>query len=66
MALPKCLDEIESFAYDPDYGEKPHLTLVGKKGKRKVVVEIYFEPFDDDEKRVFVGLGIGPLRGTQS
>src|SRR6202022_1540941 len=49
IALPRCLDEVESFAYDPDYGEEPHLTLMGKKGKREVVVEIYFEPFEEDE-----------------
>ena len=49
LGLPKCFDEIESFDYDPDYGEEPHLTLVGKKGKRGVVVEVYFEPFDDGE-----------------
>ena len=23
LALPKCLDEVESFDYDPDYGEGP-------------------------------------------
>src|ERR1700739_4074318 len=32
LALPKCLEEVESFDYDPDYGEDPHLTLAGKKG----------------------------------
>src|SRR5438876_8367336 len=47
LALPKCLEEVESFTYDPDYGERPHLTLVGKKGKREIVVEVYFEPFED-------------------
>jgi len=49
LALPKCLDEVESFSYDPDYGGEAHLTLIGKKGKREVVVEVYFEPFEDDE-----------------
>jgi hypothetical protein len=49
LALPACLDEVESFGFDPDYGERPHLTLEGKKGKREILVEIYFEPFDDDE-----------------
>jgi hypothetical protein len=34
------LDAVESFCYDPDYGTNPHLTLVGKKGKREVVIEI--------------------------
>lgn len=33
LALPQCLDEVETFAYNPDYGEQPHLTLTGKKGK---------------------------------
>src|SRR5262249_59891361 len=42
VALPSCLDAVESFCYDPDYGENPHLTLAGKKGKREVVIEIYF------------------------
>jgi hypothetical protein len=49
LAMPKCLDEIESFAYDPNHGAEPRLTIEGKKGKREVVVEIYFEPFDDDD-----------------
>jgi hypothetical protein len=49
LALPKCLEAVESFTYDPDYGEQAHLTLVGKKGKREVVVEVYFEPFEDAE-----------------
>src|SRR5277367_658349 len=49
LALPKCLDEVESFSYDPDYGEAPHLALIGKKGPTEVVVEIFFEPFENDE-----------------
>jgi hypothetical protein len=49
LALPACLDDVESFTYDPDYGENPHLTLVGKKAAREVVVEVYLAPFDDDE-----------------
>jgi len=49
LALQACLDGVESFSFDPDYGQRPHLTLEGKKGKREVLVEIYFEPFDDDE-----------------
>ena len=49
LALPRCLDEVETFANDPDYGKESRLTLMGKKGKREVVVEIYFEPFEDDE-----------------
>jgi len=49
LALPKCLDRVESFTYDPDFGKEPHLALVGKKGKKEVVVEIFFEPFEDAE-----------------
>ena len=49
LALPKSLDEVESFDYDPDNGKEAHMTLVGKKGKREIVVEIYFEPFEGDE-----------------
>jgi hypothetical protein len=51
LSLPKCLDEVEFFAYYPDSGEEPHLTLIGRKGKRDVVVEIYFQPFPDEEPR---------------
>ena len=49
LALPQCLDEVESFAYDPDYGEEPHLTLAGKKGRRDITVQVYFAPFADAE-----------------
>ena len=49
LALPTCLDEVESFVYDPDDGRDPHLTLTGKKRNREIVVEIYFAPFEDDE-----------------
>src|ERR1700732_2454229 len=59
LALPKCLDEVESFDYDPDYGDEPHLTLVGKKGKREVVIEIYFEPFEDDEPETIFDVNLG-------
>jgi hypothetical protein len=62
LALPQCLDEVESFAYDPDYGEQPHLTLAGKKGEHEVVVEIYFEPFDDDEARTVFDVNRGGWR----
>src|SRR5262249_31035091 len=41
LALPRCLDAVASFRYDPDYGENPHLTLEGKKGQRDVVIEVY-------------------------
>ena len=49
LALPQCLDEVESFAYDPDYGEEPRLTLAGKKGRRDITVQVYFAPFADAE-----------------
>jgi hypothetical protein len=67
LALPKCLDEVESFAYDPDYGERPRLTLVGTKGKHEVVVEVYFEPFDDDEPQTVFDVNLGGWRekGTE-
>ena len=66
MVLPKCLAEVESFAYDPDYGEEPHLTLMGKKGKREVVVEIYFEPFDDDEPSTIFDVNLGGWREKET
>jgi hypothetical protein len=62
LALPACLDEVESFTYDPDYGKNPHLTLVGKKGARDVVIEVYFEPFDDDEPSTVFDVNTGSWR----
>ena len=62
LALPQCLDEVESFAYDPDYGREPHLTLAGKKGKREVVIEIYFEPFEDEEASTIFDVNVGGWR----
>jgi hypothetical protein len=59
LALPRCLDEVESFAYDPDYGADPHLTLTGKKGKREVVIEVYFEPFENDEPHSVLDVNAG-------
>jgi hypothetical protein len=59
LALPQCLDQVDSFSYDPDYGQEPHLALTGKKGKREVVIEIYFEPFDDDEAETIFDVNIG-------
>ena len=50
LALPKCLDAVESFAYDPDYGKEPRLILVGTKRGREIVIQIYFAPFEDDEE----------------
>jgi hypothetical protein len=62
LALSRCLDEVESFAYDPDYGNRPHLTLVGTKGKRAVVVEIYLEPFGDDGPQTIFDTNTGGWR----
>jgi hypothetical protein len=62
LGLPKCLDEVESFAYDPDYGERPHLTLVGKKGGHEVVVEIFFQPFEDAEPDTVFDVNLGGWR----
>jgi hypothetical protein len=62
LALPKCLEEVKSFSYDPDYGKQPHLILEGKKGKREVVVEIYFEPFEDDEPNTIFDVNFGGWR----
>jgi hypothetical protein len=59
LGVPKCFDEVESFSYDPDYGERPRLTLTGKKGKHEVVVEIYFEPFEDDEPQTVFDVNRG-------
>lgn len=66
LALPKCLDVVESFSYDPDYGREPHLTLTGKKGKREVVVEVYFEPFEDEEADTIFDVNFGGWRNKQS
>ena len=65
LALPKCLDEVESFDYDPDYGEEPHLTLAGTKGGHEVVVEIYFAPFEDDEPSTVFDVNVGGWRDKQ-
>jgi hypothetical protein len=65
LALPRCLDEVESFDYDPDYGDEPHLTLVGKKGKREIVVQVYFEPFEDDEPQTIFDVNSGAWRNKR-
>jgi len=62
LALPQCLDEVESFAYDPDYGEEPHLTLAGKKGRREIVVQVYFAPFADAEPETVFDVNRGSWR----
>ena len=62
LALPRCLDGVESFSYDPDDGREPHLTLTGKKGKKEVVIEVYFEPFDEDEAETIFDVNIGGWR----
>ena len=62
LALPQCLDAVESFSYDPDYGSEPHLTLAGKQGKREVVVEVYFAPFVDEEANTIFDVNFGGWR----
>jgi hypothetical protein len=62
LALGDCLDEIESFDYDPDYGHQSHLTLIGKKAKRDVVVEIYLQPLEDDEPTTIFDVKAGAWR----
>ena len=66
LALPQCLDEVESFAYDPDHGREPHLTLVGKKNKREVVVEVYFQPFEDEEASTIFDVNFGGWREKET
>jgi hypothetical protein len=65
LALPRCLDEVESFGYDPAYGEQPRLALIGRKGKHEVVVQIFFEPFDDDEPQTIFDVNSGGWRSTK-
>ncbi|HZZ78314.1 MAG TPA: hypothetical protein VFE62_07335 [Gemmataceae bacterium] len=62
LAMPQCLDQVESFTYDPNFGDEPHLTLTGKKGKREIVIQIYFEPFDDDEPETIFDVNMGGWR----
>jgi hypothetical protein len=66
LALPLCLEEVESFAYDSDYGEVPRLRLVGQKRGRQVVVEIYFEPFEGDEPKTVFDVTLGGWRDKQA
>jgi hypothetical protein len=62
LALPQCLDEVESFTYDPDYGEEPRLTLAGKKGRRDITVQVYFAPFADAEPETVFDVNRGSWR----
>jgi hypothetical protein len=62
LALPACLDDVESFTYDPNGGDNPHLALVGKKAGRAVVVEVYLVPFDDDESTTVFDVNSGSWR----
>lgn len=66
LALPQCLDEVESFSYDPDYRRLPRLTLTGITGKSEVVIEIYFEPFDDDHAETIFDVNIGDWRDKRT
>jgi hypothetical protein len=62
LALPKCLDEVESFTYDTGYGNEPHMTLEGKKEEREIVVEVYLTPFEDDEPGTVFDVNFGGWR----
>jgi hypothetical protein len=66
LALPRCLDAVKSFAYEPDYGQRPCLTLVGKRGRHEVAVEVFFEPFDDDAPQAIFDVNSGGWRGGRS
>lgn len=51
LALPRCVDDVESFSFDPGMPhleEGPHVQLVGTKQECHVVVQIYLYPFRDD------------------
>jgi hypothetical protein len=39
---------------------------VGKKGKREVVVSIYFEPFDEDEPETIFDVNSGGWRDKRA
>ena len=62
LALQSCLDAVESFAYDPDFGNEAHLTLIGRKGKHDVVIEIFVEPFRDDDPETIFDVNSGAWR----
>jgi hypothetical protein len=66
LALPGCLDEVESFIYDPAFGDQPRLTLTGKKGQNEVVVEVFFEPFEDDDPQTVFDVNSGGWRDTRT
>jgi hypothetical protein len=66
LELPACLEEVESFTHDPDYGEHPHLTLVGKKGEHEVVIQIFFEPFEDAEPDTVFDANLGGWRDKRA
>jgi hypothetical protein len=66
LALPDCLDEVESFSYDPAYGERPHVSLIGSKKEHEVVVEVFFEPFEDDEPQTFFDVRSGSWRDART
>ena len=47
QALSEAFADLDSFVYDPGRnGEEPHLMVSGKVGKRDLVVEIFFQPFE--------------------
>jgi hypothetical protein len=65
LALPQCLDEVEWFDYDPDYGNTPHLSLGGKRKEYEVVVQVYFEPFEGDEAQTIFDVKRGGWRDKE-
>jgi hypothetical protein len=47
-------------------GNQAHLTLIGKKGKHDLVVEIYFEPFADNEPSTIFDANAGSWRAKKA
>jgi hypothetical protein len=66
LALPQCLEEVESFTYDSDFGAEPRLLLVGKKRQHAVVIEVYFAPFADDQPRTVFDVHRGGWRDRRT
>jgi hypothetical protein len=62
LALPTCLDEVESFSYDADCGLDLDLTLTGTKHHHEIVVEVHFAPFEDDEANNIFDANAGTWR----
>ena len=43
-------------------GEEPRLTLAGKKGRREIIVQVYFAPFADAEPEMVFDVNRGGWR----